>query len=54
MVSEAALCQGSVINGFGYIFFIIIFSILYNFIKFFEFQTVYLELEDPDTKEMSL
>ena len=44
--------QGSVHNGLGYIIVIIVFSFLYNLTKFFEFQTVYVELEDPETKEM--
>ena len=45
--------QGSVFDGFGYIFAIILFSILYNLIKFFEFKTVYVDMEDPNTNEMS-
>ena len=33
--------QGSVWDGFGYILTIILFSILYNVTKFFEFKTKY-------------
>ena len=43
--------QGSVYNGFGYIFAIIMFSTLYNIIKFFEFKTVYINVEHPETNE---
>ena len=39
-------------NGFGYIIIIIAFSILYNLIKFFEYETVYVEYEDPETEEL--
>ena len=44
--------QGSVLNGFGYIFTILTFSILYNLIKFFEFETVYEETINPETNEV--
>ena len=33
--------QGSVWDGFGYILTIILFSLLYNVTKFFEFKTKY-------------
>ena len=44
--------QGSVLDGHGYIITIIIFSILYNIIKFFEFETVTAYYEDDITGEM--
>jgi len=43
---------GSVLNGFGYIFTIITFSVLYNIIKFFEFETVYLDVRDNETDQV--
>ena len=44
--------QGSVCNGLGYIFTIITFSTLYNVTKFFEFETVYVDQEDPITNKV--
>ena len=44
--------QGSVLDGQGYIITIIIFSVLYNIIKFFEFETVTAYYEDDITGEM--
>ena len=38
------LFQGSVCDGLGYVIIIIIFSVLYNAIKFFEFTTSYTRL----------
>ena len=43
--------QGSVFNGQGYILIIILFSVAYNIIKFFEFETVMIEVEDEITGE---
>ena len=39
-------------DGHGYIVTIIIFSVLYNIIKFFEFETVTTYYEDDITGEM--
>ena len=44
--------QGSVMNGQGYILTIIIFSVAYNIVKFFEFETVMMDVEDEITGEM--
>ena len=44
--------QGSVLNGQGYIIGIIIFSVAYNIVKFFEFETVMMDVEDEITGEM--
>ena len=41
--------QGSVLNGGGYIAAIIIFSILFNINKLFEYETVYVEILDQNT-----
>ena len=41
--------QGSVLNGGGYITVIIIFSLLFNFNKLFEYETVYVEIVDHST-----
>ena len=43
--------QGSVWNGKGYIIIIILFSSLFNLIKFFEYQTVYSEIQDEETNK---
>ena len=43
--------QGSVLNGQGYILTIILFSVAYNIIKFFEFETVMIDVEDEITGE---
>ena len=44
--------QGSIMDGQGYIITIIIFSILYNIVKFFEFETVTVLHEDEVSGEM--
>ena len=44
--------QGSVLNGRGYILTIIIFAVAYNIVKFFEFETVMIDVEDDITGEM--
>ena len=44
--------QGSVMNGQGYILTIIVFSVAYNIVKFFEFETVMMDVEDEITGEM--
>ena len=44
--------QGSVMNGQGYILTIIVFSVAYNIVKFFEFETVMMDVEDEVTGEM--
>ena len=43
--------QGSVWNGKGYIIIIILFSSLFNLIKFFEYQTIYSEILDEETNK---
>jgi len=40
---------GSILNGQGYIFAIIVFSVVYNIIKFFEFETVTSVMKDDLT-----
>ena len=44
--------QGSVLNGRGYIITITVFSILYNLVKFFEFETVTEYVEDEVSGKM--
>ena len=39
-------------NGQGYIFTIIVFSVAYNIVKFFEFETVITVIEDEVTGEL--
>ena len=41
--------QGSVLNGGGYIAVIILFSVLFNINKLFEYETVYVEIVDQNT-----
>jgi len=45
---------GNAYDGLGYVFIIIIFSILFNFIKFFEHETVYEEKTDTLSNETIL
>ena len=47
-----SIFKGSVMDGQGYIITIIIFSVIYNIIKFFEFETVTAYYEDDITGEM--
>ena len=44
--------QGSIWNGGGYIVTIILFSVAYNVVKFFEFETVTVKSRDKLTGEM--
>ena len=38
-------------DGFVYIFIIVLFSVTYNMVKFFEYETVYVVVQDPETAE---
>ena len=49
ILTDLCLLQGSVWNGKGYIIMIIIFSVLFNVNKLFEYETIYVEIVDIDT-----
>ena len=51
-IERLLIWQGSILNGQGYIFAIIVFSVVYNIIKFFEFETVMSVMQDDLTGKM--
>ena len=55
-ISKTKTFQGSVCDGLGYVIIIILFSVLYNAIKFFEFTTSYARylISTPPSQTMSI
>jgi hypothetical protein len=48
---ESLVLQGSILDGYFYILIIVLFSVLYNLARFFEYETVYEVYTDNATNE---
>ena len=48
------LYQGSILEGYFYILIIVLFSVLYNLARFFEYETVYEVYTDNATNRRSV